>query len=457
MVIAHNLLAMNAQRQYGLVTTSKAKTTEKLASGYKINRAADDAAGLTISEKMRSQIRGLNQGSDNIQDGISLVQIADGALAEVNDMLHRMTELSIKSANGTNTDEDRSAIQKEINRIIQEIDRISESTEYNTMPLFKDKPDPLTGYDGRVTKLVSCSAYESSGGLSDAYKVGSTYYPSATLDFSKITENNIEKLYDKEFSFVCGWGCQETFVFKFTNGGGDFATGLSQKKHTYNVDVSSLSSGTQIVDNLMKLVGNNQPTYNGQARGPEGVSASHSNMITTKGDGKLVVYSMDSFSNEKNAKGVYPKGSKGSIDCSSMENLFVPDPINGFNIQCSNNKDDSIYIETKHMNTEILNINRISVITADSAKSAIAKIEKAGATVSEMRSSLGAYQNRLEHAYDNNNNKVENTTAAESRIRDTDMAAEMVKLSMQNILQQAGEAMMSQANQNPQSVLSLLQ
>ena len=138
MVISHNLLAMNAQRQFNITGTQKKKSTEKLASGYKINRAADDAAGLAISEKMRRQIRGLDQGARNTQDGISLLQVADGALSEVHDMLHRMNELSIQAANGTNTDSDREAIQQEISQIKSEIDRISDTTEFNTRKLFKD-------------------------------------------------------------------------------------------------------------------------------------------------------------------------------------------------------------------------------------------------------------------------------------------------------------------------------
>ena len=129
--VAHNLSAKNAQRQFGINTKSKAKSTERLLSGYKINRAADDAAGLSISEKMRRQIRGLTQGVENTQDGVSLCQVADGALAEVNDMLHRITELSVKSANGTNSEQDRQCIQNEINEILQEIDRIGNSTEFN--------------------------------------------------------------------------------------------------------------------------------------------------------------------------------------------------------------------------------------------------------------------------------------------------------------------------------------
>ena len=152
MVISQNLLAMNARRQFGITTDKKKKTTEKLSSGYRINRSADDAAGLAISEKTRWQIRGLDQGSRNTQDGISLLQVADGALSEVHDMLHRMNELSIQAANGTNTDEDRASIQHEIDQIVSEIDRISDTTEFNTRILFKgnnqgrEKERKIIGY-----------------------------------------------------------------------------------------------------------------------------------------------------------------------------------------------------------------------------------------------------------------------------------------------------------------------
>ena len=140
-IVAHNLTAMNAQRQFGINTRKRAKSTEKLSSGYKINRAADDAAGLTISEKMRSQIRGLTQGVENTQDGVSLCQVADGALSEVNDMLHRLTELSVQAANGTNTAADRQALQKEVGQIVQEIDRIGDTTTFNERYVFRDTVD----------------------------------------------------------------------------------------------------------------------------------------------------------------------------------------------------------------------------------------------------------------------------------------------------------------------------
>ena len=271
MVVQHNLQSMNSNRMLGLTTSAQAKNTEKLSSGYKINRAADDAAGLTISEKMRSQIRGLTQASANAQDGISCVQTAEGALNEVEDMLQRMNELAVKSANGTNTTADRNAIDKEVQALVSEIDRVQSTTQFNTLNL-------LTG---------------------------------------------------------------------------DFASGKALQV--------------------------------GAAKGQE------------------------------------------------------------------------ITIKISKMDAASLNINSLTISTQDGSKNAISSITAAIAKVSEQRSALGAVQNRLEHTIKNLDNVVENTTAAESQIRDTDMAAQMVEYTKNNILAQAGQSMLAQANQSTQGVLSLLQ
>lgn len=269
MVVQHNLTAMNANRQLGVTTSAQAKSTEKLSSGYRINRAGDDAAGLTISEKMRSQIRGLNKASTNAQDGVSLIQVAEGALAETHSILQRMNELATQAANDTNTTIDRNAVQKEINQLVSEIDRIQSTTQFNTMNLI----------DG-------------------------------------------------------------TFTAK-------------------NLQVGSLS---------------------GQAIG----------------------------------------------------------------------------ISISNMNASTLQVTDMSVASYSAAGSAMDKIQSAINLVSEQRSYLGALQNRLEHTIANLDNISENTQAAESRLRDTDMADEMVEYSKNNILAQAGQSMLAQANQSNQGVLSLL-
>ena len=270
MVVQHNLSAMNTNRQMGTITSSLQKSTEKLSSGYRINRAGDDAAGLSISEKMRSQIRGLNKASSNAQDGISLIQVAEGALNETHSILQRMNELATQAANDTNTSTDRGAIQKEINQLTSEIDRIRSTTQFNTQNL---------------------------------------------------------------------------------------------------------------------LDGN--------------------------------------FKNK--------------------------------NLQVGSLKGQKITLSIDNMDAASLSVNSLDVTSFGAAGSAMEKIQKAIDSVSDQRSELGAIQNRLEHTINNLDTTSENTSAAESRIRDTDMAEEMVQYSKNNILSQAGNSMLAQANQQAQGVLSLLQ
>ena len=270
MVVQHNLSAMNTNRQMGVVTSALQKSTEKLSSGYKINRAGDDAAGLSISEKMRSQIRGLNKASDNAQDGISLIQVAEGALNETHSILQRMNELATQAANDTNTSTDRGAIQKEIDQLTEEIDRIRSTTQFNTQNLL----------DGKFTAK--------------------------------------------------------------------------------NLQIGSLSG-------------------------------------------------------------------------------------------------QSITLSISNMNASELGVGSLSVTSFAVAGQAMTAIQTAIDSVSDQRSKLGAIQNRLEHTINNLDTTSENTSAAESRIRDTDMADEMVQYSKNNILAQAGQSMLAQANQQTQGVLSLLQ
>ena len=271
MVVQHNLTAMNSQRQLGITTDLQAKSSEKLSSGYKINRAADDAAGLSISEKMRRQIRGLNQASDNAQDGISAVQTAEGALQEVQDMLQRMNELSVKASNDTLTTDDRGYIQLEVDKLVSEIDRTASTTQFNNQNLL----------DG-------------------------------------------------------------TFTSK------------------------NLQVGTE-------------------------------NMTKSR-----------------------------------------------------------ILVSIGSMGAAAIGVSGLSVSTSSTAQKAISTVKAAIQSISTMRSDLGATQNRLEHTIKNLDNIAENTTSAESQIRDTDMAEEMVKYSNNNILAQAGQSMLAQANQSNQGVLSIL-
>ena len=459
MVLSHNLTAMNANRQLGIVTSKSAKSSEKLSSGYKINRAADDAAGLSISEKMRNLIRSLDQGSENIQHGTSLVQIADGELAEVNDMLHRITELSVKAANGTNSESDRKAIQEEISQIIKEIDRIHTTAKFNETYLF-DGTDPMHGPGNTLGGLVE-SPSALTGGMVEEYKKGNKNCSAAILDFSPINSSNIDQLYDKSFSFVCTEGCGEIFKFTFANGGGDkIVNTISPKKHTYTVDIKGIKRGAELIDRVFEAVKKN-PVYPSTSTDTD-LNVSHAGWLTKDGEHKLVIYSKGdrSSSESPTAAPKFPNASRtgdGGVDGAEIMGAGRQRQVKSLKIQCSNAVNDVIWLQLERMDSAYIGVKNIDVTTEGGALDAINVVSQADLLVSEMRARYGAYQNRLEHSYNNNQNKLENTTAAESRIRDTDMAEEMVEYSKNNILKQAGQSMLAQANQSKQGVLSLLQ
>ena len=463
MVISNNLLAMNSKRQLGITNRSKAKSTEKLSSGYRINRAADDAAGLAISEKMRRQIRGMSQGVENTQDGISLCQVADGALAEVNEMLNRMTKLSIQAANGTNSESDRAAIQREINELKVEITKIGKTTEFNDKKVFypNDIDEPLES----ITQLIQSPSAEK-GYLAEAVKVGNYYYPTATLDFSNINAGNIHYLYNKSFSFECSENCKEQFSFTMIKGNGtqskfDGVYGYPNPHH-YIIDIGNVNSGEEIIDRIFDIISTEKPnSYTSSIAGE--LCVSHSNTISKNGS-KLVIRASTNTNRrttEEDALKVFPKKdypNSGKIDFSELD-FDIPEVTTGQNttsIQTSGEQNDRVDLVIDYMNSGILGISMVDVTTEDGATAAIETIKDASAIISNQRSRIGAYQNRLEHTIANEKNIIENTTAAESQIRDTDMATEMVKYSNENILAQAGQSMLVQANQSKDGVLALL-
>lgn len=463
MIIQHNLAAINASRQFNIVSASNKKTTEKLSSGYKINRSADGAAELAISEKMRRQIRGLNMATTNIQDGISLVQVADGALAEVDDMLHRITELSVKAANGTNTAEDRRAIQAEIAHLNQEIDRIGKTTSFNELQLFDDMygDDP----EGSVSNLVACPAADS-GRLSEVYFDGTYYHASASLDFTNITPANINKLNNQHFYFGCAWGCSEGFNIEFkTDGDGTQSSStnlVGAVEHRYTVDISDCTSGSEIVDRIFAYVTANPASGNGTYTPTlGGIKVSHSNELLKDGN-KLLIVCPDNRSSATAAKNQFNGEGSGSnagkLECTELAALGAEeDKINDIRIQSGTEKDHGIELHTHRMNSGRIGTKGIDVTTAAGAGRGIDKAKGALGKIAEWRSELGAFQNRLEHAVNINNNAAENTQAAESLIRDADMAKESLEYANTNILMQAGQSMLSQANRQPDRVLSLLQ
>ena len=389
MVVQHNLTAMNSNRMLGITTKSQAKSTEKLSSGYKINRAADDAAGLSISEKMRKQIRGLTQASSNAQDGISAVQTAEGALNEVQDMLQRMNELAVKSANGTNSATDRSYIQDEITQLTTEINRVSETTKFNDMYLLKGDTSTTktvdfykSGYsvaDGKTLYLAGSNTALQGADLANAIAKGEKIY-TATKDDGQ-TDANIAKK-GSDYAYVTKMydnTGKELSAAEAKAAGGDV---FADKEHTFKIKTKT--------DYLRSETVNGDLTFN---------------------------LHVGSDSEATNKIGV----SIGSMSAAGI------------------------------------GVSGLTVATEDDATVAVDTIAAAIQKVSTQRSALGAVQNRLEHTINNLDNVVENTTSAESAIRDTDMATEMVKYSNNNILAQAGQAMLAQSNQSNQGVLSLLQ
>ena len=402
MVVQHNLTAMNSNRMLGVTTSKQAKSTEKLSSGYKINRAADDAAGLSISEKMRKQIRGLTQASSNAQDGISAVQTAEGALNEVQDMLQRMNELAVKAANGTNSEDDRNYIQDEVNQLIKEIDRVSTTTKFNETYLLKGD-DQITGPNSNAAKITADGNTE------------------ATIEID-----------------LTGMSAAEAGKVAFTVAGND-----------YTVDVAKGDDASKIAKKLGEAINAKKP--NDSAAGE---------FTATAANAKITLQA---------AKTDIPVDTKINAKTFTAASVLTLD----LHVGADSTADNQISVDIKSMSAGSLGLKTGNSTTGDAtgdldtllvngkndtnARNAIDTIAAALQEVSKQRSALGAAQNRLEHTIANLDNVVENTTSAESSIRDTDMATEMVKYSNNNILAQAGQAMLAQANQSNQGVLSLLQ
>ncbi|MBP5660594.1 MAG: flagellin [Lachnospiraceae bacterium] len=415
MVVQHNLTAMNSNRMLGLTQGTQAKSTEKLSSGYKINRAADDAAGLAISEKMRKQIRGLTQASANAQDGISAVQTAEGALTEVHDMLQRMNELAVKAANGTNSESDRKAIQDEVDQLTTEIDRVSTTTKFNETYLLKGA-NASNGENGKLTyatargKITSGTNFDTETGLA---KVA---VPSATTSATTGETGSVTKYDKKEVSF-----------------GGNTYTLVS------NATANSSNDTAMTIDKVAEKI------TSGTTKGFTSLEALMS------GIRKDFAADVRNVASETDKTGKQTIKIEAFADVNNAADLSL-------HVGADSSSDNKISMNIANLSARGLGVNglRVDGDNGDNATAAIDTIANALQKVSDQRASLGAIQNRLEHTINNLDNVVENTTSAESAIRDTDMATEMVKYSNNNILAQAGQAMLAQANQSNQGVLSLL-
>ena len=390
MRINNNMMAMNTHRQLGLANAGGAKSMEKLSSGFRINRAGDDAAGLSISEKMRGQIRGLTQASRNAQDGISLIQTAEGALTESHAILQRMRELAVQSANDTNVAVDRGALQAEIDQLAQELTRISTDTEFNTQKLldgeFNDRVFHIWANEGQNIKL--------SIGATDAETLKVQGFKGEEIDLDGVTGVKVSNKTNQEIEIkYTDWGDQDAGEVK-------------------NTTAKVSDDGKTITITLAQAKGD------GTDAGA--VKATHQDIINALKSTGLVDVAIEDTADLTTKVTTLPTAQE-------KVTAGVTDSTVGINI--SNQK---------------------------SADGAITTINTALDTVSAERSKLGAYQNRLEHTIKNLDNVAENLQAAESRIRDVDMAKEMMEMTRQNILQQASTAMLAQANQAPQTVLQLL-
>ena len=437
MVVQHNLTAMNSNRMLGLTTASQAKSTEKLSSGYKINRAADDAAGLSISEKMRKQIRGLTQASLNAQDGISAVQTAEGALTEVHDMLQRMNELAVKAGNGTMSEDDRSYVQNEIDQLVKEVDRVSETTKFNETYLLKGDAasngnkktfaanDVLGTVDGVTVKAKAGTAVELTDGAD--VKIGTVEVVSSDNTNFEIA-NAAAQTSAQNVTKITSDGTNATVTLK---DGTEVTKTIADIKTTYGIEVKNNYVGSATISKQFKAETTNA-TVDGTYTG-----------------------NLDALDAGAEVKVKLAIGASGSTALSTTEKALIL----SFQVGADTTAENKIEVSLDAMSAKGIGIDSLKVSGKDStnADEAVKTIANAIQKVSTQRSALGAVQNRLEHTINNLDNVVENTTSAESQIRDTDMATEMVKYSNNNILAQAGQAMLAQANQSNQGVLSLLQ
>ena len=458
MVVQHNMQAANANRMLGITSGAQAKSTEKLSSGYKINRAADDAAGLTISEKMRKQIRGLDKASSNAQDGVSSVQTAEGALTEVHSMLQRMNELAVQSANGTNSSDDRQAIQDEVDQLTTEIDRVAETTKFNEIYLLKGdnsntKNVYMKGHDAGLKGSLSDGAKTATFTMDELktgdkvtiagkeYSIGSTL-ADAKATYAAAADGEKVTIDGTEYTVVGTTGTEDTGANKLKIASLDakVKAGSTVSYKTTTVKAMTDADNNGIDDDDSSIISKDVAESKIKAELLTANNIGTVNHAATVGD-----------ANTANGKTSYTinKGYATVADTLSF-NLHV-----GADADMTN----KITVDIDTMNSANLGIKGINVKDASGTEAtyAIDAIADAVAKVSSQRSALGAVQNRLEHTIDNLDNISENTSSAESRIRDTDMAKEMVNYSKNNILAQAGQSMLAQANQSNQGVLSLLQ
>ena len=462
MIINHNITALNTHNKLSSASAAQGKSMEKLASGLRINKAGDDAAGLAISEKMRAQVRGLDQASRNAQDGISLTQTAEGALNETHDILQRMRELSVQASNDTNTGDDRNEIQKEINQLNSEVDRISNTTEFNTQSLLNGS----LGAKGTSNNTANVDVVSTSGLAKGTYDVKVTLEATkATKTAATGADNTVVATAAGKDLLINGVKINTTGVSTIE----DLKVAVNAVKDKTGVEMTVGANGSAskfestsfgstgkidfagtdalwLKDKVLGTAGNVEPASVAGVDAKAEVKDNATSVTSAiTGVGQKIIYGNAEFS----AKGT--ANSTATITVNST----------GASIHIGANKDQNMLIDINEMSTKTLGntsdkIKDVNVTTTSGAEKAIKTVDDAIKQVSAERSKMGSVQNRLEHTINNLKTSSENLTAAESRVRDVDMAKEMMNQTKNSILAQAAQAMLAQSNQTPQGVLQLL-
>jgi flagellin len=503
MRINHNIAALNTYRQLNSAAAGQSKSMEKLSSGLRINRAGDDAAGLAISEKMRGQIRGLDMASKNAQDGISLIQTAEGALNETHSILQRMRELSVQASNDTNNDADRAELQKELDQLISETDRIANTTEFNTKKLLNGD---LSGSKAAQVAVAEGTSVLIDAGTTKASAVTGTFTDTTVGTHEMTISAGTASFVESSLTFESNQKLTDLGVTDATDltiavdgGAATAVTGLTTEStvqdlvNAINTQFSGSATAELTSEGKLKIVAD--------ATGGSGIVLADA----TAGDIKANLFSgatnqvgsatnltvTDTFTAEDGTvtTSVYRTTGDGTADLAvgngvtlnhdgtnaivagtvTVDSLAARNAVAAKNdtsatFQIGANEGQTMNVDIEKMDAEALALTdtsgatpkNISISTAEEASKAISIINNAIETVSGERSKLGAFQNRLDHTINNLGTSSENLTAAESRIRDVDMAKEMMNQTKNSILSQAAQAMLAQSNQMPQGVLQLL-
>lgn len=496
MRINHNIAAMNTYNKLSANTAATAKSLEKLSSGLKINRAGDNAAGLAISEKMRAQVRGLDQASTNSQDGISLVQTAEGALNETHSILQRMRELAVQASTDTNTNADRTEIQKEVDELAKEITRISNTTEYNTQSLVNGaiksggvgemKFHIGANQDQNISLSISAMDAKSLGVARDtlsATLTGATDVSSVTIDDlnkgTSVVNGATLSMTANDTAAKTAWTAvslgitgtslaatanSSTYndytitVTKTGDAGADVAATINATNKTITINYSSdVAAAGSTADKLQTALDGHgiALTATGDASAVAGAVAAGA---TTDGLGNdevlLTLGAETQIVKETATSATFTSAANKGITVNFDNTLSAATAVT---IGVTANASTAATFANGALDDEAVVAAGLNVSSQSAANTAITTIDNAIKTVSSERGKLGAYQNRLEHTINNLSTSSENLSAAESRVRDVDMAKEMMEFTKNNILNQASTAMLAQANQQPQGVLQLLQ